>query len=225
VATASLLLFVNADDLALKLLQEAKLDREFHDYTLPYLHSKIMYFFGEPVDRYKLLLDQMLRTSNDTLVLTEKVKSRCPSRICDSETEAKYSALRKRAERSAIIAMNNIAYGIAQDIAARVETVEPLQPLAQEYAEKLADIVKKGEITDETERDNLNDTIAFVSLVDEGRKSIRDMTKIKGAIAAFKLIIVHQEDLLKARPLVQKLERLTLNTARAHLSSAEELLE
>ena len=48
VATASLLLFVNSDELALKMLESAKPDPEFHDYTLAFLHSKIMYFFGEP---------------------------------------------------------------------------------------------------------------------------------------------------------------------------------
>lgn len=229
VATASLLLFVNADDVALKLLGEANPDPKFHDYTLPYLYSKILYFIGEPVDIYKPFLDQMLTTAKETLDLIETVKNRCPSRVCNSETETAYRKLRRRAQRTQLIAMNNIAYGIAQDVAGRVESAEALEPIAQEYAAKLDDAVKKGEVPDETERDGVNDTIAFVTLISEGQKTIRDKAKIDAVIAALKLIIAHQEQILAKKQLknsvIDKDERQTLNTARVHLSSAEELEE
>jgi hypothetical protein len=187
VATAGLLLFVNSDELALKMLERAKPDPEFHDYTLPFLHSKIMYFFGEPVESYKPFLDQMIQTADETLFLTEKVKSRCPSLGCDSATDdnfkQNFKLLQLRAQRTKRIAMNSIAYGIAQDLASRITSAEALEPVAQEYAEELADAIKKGTGIDENEKDDTHDTIAFVSLVIEGRKSSRDMTKIKNAIA------------------------------------------
>ena len=237
VATASLLLFVNSDELALKMLEQAQPDPEFHDYTLPFLHSKIMYFFGEPVENYKPFLDQMMETANKTLSLIQKVKSRCPSLGCDGATSENFIALQSRALRSKRVAMNSIAYGIAQDLASRITSAEALEPLAQEYAEDLVKAVKKGEgIDDENERDETNDTIAFVSLVIEGRKSSRDMTKIKNVIAALRLIIAHQEQSMKdsqkssrdpqnPEHVVSKSRRTILNTARAHLSSAQELLE
>ena len=54
---------------------------------------------------------------------------------------------------------------------------------------------EKGEgFDDENEKDDTNDTIAFVSLVLEGRKSSRDMAKIKNVIATLKLVIAHQEE-------------------------------
>ena len=228
---------MNSDELALKMLEQAQPDPEFHDYTLPFLHSKIMYFFGEPVENYKPFLDQMMETANKTLSLIQKVKSRCPSLGCDGATSENFIALQSRALRSKRVAMNSIAYGIAQDLASRITSAEALEPLAQEYAEDLVKAVKKGEgIDDENERDETNDTIAFVSLVIEGRKSSRDMTKIKNVIAALRLIIAHQEQSVKdsqkssrdpqnPEHVVSKSRRTILNTARAHLSSAQELLE
>jgi hypothetical protein len=230
VATASLLLFVSSDELALKMLERAKPDPEFHDYTLAFLHSKIMYFFGEPVESYKPFLDQMIQTADETLSLTEKVKGRCPSLGCGTATDENFKPLQLRAQRTKRIAMNSIAYGIAQDLASRITSAEALEPVAQEYAEELAKAVKKGTGIDETEKDDTNDTIAFVSLVVEGRKSSRDMTKIKNAIATLKLVIAHQEQSMKdphqnPEHVVSKNRRTILNNARAHLSSAQELLE
>ena len=177
VATATLLLFVNSDELALRMLEQAKQQRkpdpEVHDYTLPFLHSKIMYFFGEPVESYKPYLDQMIKTARDTLNLTKEVKDKCRPQ-CDSETKSDFTKLQSRALRSERIAMNSIAYGIAQDLAARVASAEPLEPIALEYAEKLASAVNKGEISDGNDNDETNDTVAFVTLVVEGRKSVRD---------------------------------------------------
>jgi hypothetical protein len=237
VATASLLLFVNSDELALKMLEQARPDREFHDYTLPFLHSKIMYFVGEPVESYKPFLDQMIQTAGETVSLIKKVKSRCSPSGCDSATNESFEALQLRAQRSKRVAMNSIAYGIAQDLASRITSADALEPVAQEYAEQLVDAVKKGEgIGDENEKDDTNDTIAFVSLVIEGRKATRDMAKVKNAIANLKLIIAHQEQSMKdsqksmknpqnPEHVVSKSRRTILNTARAHLSSAQELLE
>jgi hypothetical protein len=231
------ILFVNSDELALKMLEQAKPDKEFHDYTLPFLHSKIMYFFGEPVDSYKPLLDQMIITANSTLSLIEKVKSRCPALGCDSATNENFRALQSRAQRSKRVAMNSIAYGIAQDLASRITSAEALEPLAQEYADELVKAVKKREgIDDDNEKDETNDTIAFVSLVVEGRKPSRNMAKIKNVVATLKLIIAHQEQSMKDSQkstkdphnpdhIVSKSRRTILNTARAHLSSAQELLE
>jgi hypothetical protein len=232
VATASLLLFVNSDELALKVLQDAqkKTDKNYHDYTLPFLHSKIMYYFGEPVESYKYLLDDMIQRADETLDLTNKVKDRCasPSSKCDSDTDVRSKELQARAQRSKRIAMNSIAYGIAQDLAARIPSADDWEPVAQEYAEKLADAVKKreGSKDDPNLDDETDDTIAFVTLVIEGRKSNRDITKIKEAIAKFKLVIGHQEDAMKKPDhVVSKRGRSILNSARAHLSSAQELLE
>lgn len=192
VATALLLLFVNSDEVALKMLEEAKPDPEFHDYTLPFLHSKIMYFFGEPVANYKPLLDQMIATARHTLDLTEKVKSRCQFQ-CERPMLAQFLKLQERALRSERIAMNSIAYGIAQDLAARVASAEPLEPIAQEYAEQLTSFIKKGQISNDNENDETTDTVAFVTLVVEGRKSVRDTTKIKNAIATLRRVVAHQE--------------------------------
>jgi hypothetical protein len=215
------------------MLEQAKPDPEFHDYTLPFLHSKIMYFFGEPVESYKPFLEQMIRTAHETLTLIEKVKSRCLSSGCDKVTDESFMALQARAQRSRRVAINSIAYGIAQDLASRITSAEALEPVAQEYAAELADAVKKHEgIGDENEIDETNDTIAFVSLVIEGRKASRDMAKVKHAIAKLKLVIAHQEQSIKESQdpenpghVVSKSRRTILNTARAHLSSARELLE
>src|SRR4029077_19542254 len=130
--------------------------------------------------------------------------------------------------RTKRIAMNSIAYGIAQDLASRITSAEALEPVAQEYAEELANDRKKGKGIDENEKDDTHDTIAFVSLVIEGRKSSRDMTKIKNAIATLKLVIAHQEHSMKdphqnPEHVVSKNRRTILNNARAHLSSAQEL--
>jgi hypothetical protein len=237
VATASLLLFVHSDELALKMLEQARPDPAFHDYTLPFLHSKIMFFFGEPVESYKPFLDQMIHTANETLSLIQRVKDRCSPSGCDSETNDSFRTLQLRAQRSKRVAMNSIAYGIAQDLASRITSAEALEPVAQEYADELVKAVKKGEgIADENEKDDTNDTIAFVTLVIEGRNSTRNMTKIRNAIASLKLIIAHQEQSMKdpqklmkdpqnPEHVVSKSRRTILNTARAHLSSAQELLE
>ena len=98
-------------------------------------------------------------------------------------------------------------------------------PLAEAYAADLDGAEKRGEFPDQTDRDGIRDTIAFVSLVAEASKEKPDKSQIKNDIAIFKESIVRQEEAERAEPFSTRLERATLNASRVHLSSALQLYQ
>jgi hypothetical protein len=207
---------------------------QFHDYQLPYVEAKLRWFRGEPVIRYISLYQDMRKDAEHRLQVIERVRNRCPARHCPVAQQIDIDNLSQRAHHAATIAINNIAYGIAQDIAADVESAKPFEAIAEEYARTLAGIVNKGdkafesgEISDEDELYTIRDTIGFVSLVIEAQKPNPGIDKIKEDAALFKGVIAHFETRVEHEQVtgrVDKRDLTALRSSRAHLSAARQFI-
>lgn len=222
-AMASLLFFVGDDDSALKILEMNRRGVTFHDYKMPYLEMKIMYFHGEPAMRYKPLLDDMRQTARLKAETVDRVINRCPQRqSCDPGLSEKAAAIKEHARHAELVALNNTAYGIAQDLAGQDKTAESLLPVAEECADELAGAERRGELK-QAERDQVRDTIAFVSLLVQARKDNPDRAELEKDIAVFEDVIANQEDAARSQPLSSKTDRALIVASRAHLTSAMQL--
>jgi len=195
VAIASLALFTRNSELASKALRDADHrqrlsdanDQYVHEYASPYLQYRILWFTNEPALRYLPYLNsdrERARTDQD---LIENRLSRCSGDSCE-----KLKELRRRARNEELKAMNAIAYGISQDLAAGLNPAESLQPIAKNHAEELSRAIDRGDVervadVDEGDFNKYTwlDTVAFVRLVDEARKSKPDLEKIRKSEADF----------------------------------------
>ena len=121
------------------------------------------------------------------------------------------------ARKAELFAINNIAYGIAQDIAAGIDSSEPLEPIAEQYAQEMAEAIKAKE--DEDNLDSYRDTFAFVTLVIEGRKVVPNVDQLRNARLLVGGVVARLEKIKNP----SRLERSALKQARAHLEAARQL--
>jgi hypothetical protein len=233
VARAALLWFVNDDNLAIRVLQDAvKLETErkaFKEFQAPRLLATLMYYQGDGVEQFAPILEGMKTTAQERQELIARVESRCIS-PCDRSKDLKdKDELRNRARHAEFTAMNNLAYAIAEDLAQELRAAEALTPTALDYAEIISEAMKseKDKFTAE-ERDGMLDTTAFVTIVTEARRSRSyaiDKNKIRNTVAVLEKLVNHEEERVRVRNLRLKLELQSLHTLREHLNSARALLE
>jgi len=237
-----LLAFLDYDALALRFLNKTESDLTFHEYQLPWLHYKIFALRNEPVVAYKYLLDQIQETARERLATVARIEGICRSQTnrCKDELpqwEEWTVKIRKHAQRAEQLALNNLAFGIAQDIAADIDGAKYFAPLALEATDKLEkqvqDCVKSQEIgafANRTECESARDTIAFVAIaVEAATEQTPDQRKIKKAIGKLEQVVATQTALIDeqraANKKVDESDRNLRNLARAHLSAARALID
>jgi hypothetical protein len=219
VARALLLVFVNHDHLGLKVLREAD-QKEFKDFNTAWLLALLMYYRGDSITQYYDGLEGLRNLSRDRMETINHVNRKCGS-ICDQELLTQ--KLKERAQKADLVATNDIAYGIAVDVAEGSGAAEDLLPIAEQYVETL----KKSESN--LEKPLILDTIAFVTIVAEahkGKTSSLDKAKIGEAMALLTRAAAHEEVDLSAKSLKgENVDYSTLRTIRAHIESGRGLLE
>ena len=149
-ARAALLLFVNNDRLAMQVLQDVRDksadDERLKDINSFYLLAVLMFYQGDSVDKFLHILEDTRLLARERQDLIKRVNERC-SEGCKQElkeNQAKWTVeLRNRAEAAEVQAMNLTAYATADDLAQGLQSAEPLQPIAEEFADWIKEKVSK----------------------------------------------------------------------------------
>jgi hypothetical protein len=126
--------------------------------------------------------------------------------------------------------MNLTAYATADDLAQGLQSAEPLQPIAEEFADWIKEKVSKPNSNPRIElnRNTLLDTAAFVTIVSEAQKaktSPLNASKIKEMIALLERVVAEEDSAVSNIKLRRRENYSALHTYRAHLLSARGLLE
>jgi hypothetical protein len=248
-AIAYLVLFSNADELALKIMRDAEGRGVEPDLTFLRLQYRILWFQNESAFRYLPYLEKARRAARANRQLVDIALSRCKVLRCTEFSTIEEHSYRFRHEE--LRAMNNIAYGIAQDMAGRVSSAEPLQGIAEDYVEEILKVIDSGDMEKIAPKGSENikysylDTVAFVWLVVQARKSNPNLEVVRKAEAMFAKAVGQGEIALaeeisrqdertqtqysqaRARQQLRSYRqlRVTLRTRRSHLNSARALLE
>ena len=222
-AMSYLLLFVNNDGLALNVMQKAQQHLEFEDLHMPRLRSAFMYYRGDDAARYLPLLENMRATALRHRQEIEALTARCTPSGCPDGVKTWGPPLLQRARLAEVLAMNNIVYGVAQDLAAGVASAEPFQPVAEDYAEKLAKAAEDAVFEDY--RAAFLDTAAFITIVAEARRPSPDAARLGKAITTLRRLIAHQERRIATGAEPGRSGYATLKELRAHLASARGLTD
>jgi hypothetical protein len=250
VALAALLLFTNNEDAAVKILTQASNEKSLYkEYFFPFLYARELYFRGEPTTKYINLYEQMMDTAESNIALIQSATTRCKvkndgqsatsktdSGICNYGSLEQFAEYQRHAERAIIVAKCGIIYGVAQDLAGDETSAENLVSIAQEYARQVKDAVMGDRtigpdqvIREEAERDGYRDTLAFFSIVSEARKINPDSDAVRRAMGDIALAIEHTEGMIDSdddpRSYARKQNRTNIAQYRAHLASAQQLLD
>jgi hypothetical protein len=215
VARALLLAFVSHDNLALQVLNDAS-SREFKDFNTPQLRGALMFFRGDSITHYYDELERLRKLSADRIAIIDRVKRTCGD--CDKDEK-----LKERAQKASRNATNNIAYGIAADVAEGRGAAVDLLPIAEQCLE----VLKKT--PGNLENTQILDTIGFVTIVAEahkGKTSSLDRAKISEAVSLLTRAAAQEEAELEAKS--AKGENVDYSDWRgfqSHLSSARGLME
>jgi len=231
VARALLLLFVNHDRLGREVLRDAS-KREYKDLNTPRLLAAMMYFSGDSIAQYYDLLDELKSLAHERIETINRVSAACVQ-SCD-ELKMWAQKLKGRPEDAELIALNDIAYGIASDVSEQRPEAEAMLPIADDCIQRLK---KSGplkeenlDLKDDTARSYL-DTVAYVTIVSEWQKAKTDeldKTKVRETIGILKKLIYFEETQLsdaRQKSKAGAVDYSGLRTLRAHLSSAKGLLE
>lgn len=224
VARAFLLLFVGNDELALRELQKARHGWKMDDVISGYLMGRVSYFQGEPIDRYIDTLEKMKRVVKDRQGVIRAVTAKCGA-TCSTHVKEWEPLLMAALRRAEFIALNFIAYGIAQDLAQGMKHAEPLLPIAEDYAIQLKKYIDSGSNLSEEERDNILDTAAFVTIVSQVGRKERDQKTIKEAVKTLDALVARAEQREARETGKKKTVRLALKEMRSHHASGKALLE
>ena len=123
VAMSSLLLFIEDDERAVQVLKLGQ-GADFKDYNLPYYMGRIVYFQGNTADYYVPLFEQMRLRARSDEKLAQAAIARCSAPNCSAADQKVLASFVKRGRTAEIVAMNSVAYGIAQDLAAGIRAAE-----------------------------------------------------------------------------------------------------
>jgi hypothetical protein len=218
VVRALVLIFVNHDNLALQVLGDA--DRKnFEDFSALIYRSQFMFFRGDSITKYYADLETVRKRSRSWIDIIDRVNRKHSVNGQEVLTEK----LKKRVETVDSVATNNMAYGIAVDVAEGQSAAEHLLPIAEQCVETL----KKTE--NNLEEPDFLDTIGFVTIVAEAHKaktSSLDTAKIRNAMALLaKAAAIEQANITVKTEKRVEVDYTLLRTIRGHISSARGLLE
>lgn len=222
VSRAFLLLFVGNDELALRELQKAQRDWKMDDIYSGYLMGRVSYYQGRPSEQYVETLEKMKTVAKDRREVIRTVTEACGAK-CSADVQQWGPMLRKDYRRKENIALNFIAYGIAQDLAQELKPAEPRRPIAEDYASQLKKYVESEAEGVEVERDAMLDTAAFVTIASQAGREKRDQKAIKDAVDTLATLVARAEQ--RAAKETNKGARLTLKEMRGHFASGKSLLE
>lgn len=218
VARALLLAFTNHDNLAIKVLNEAS-QKKFKDFNTPLFRATLMFFRGDGASHYYADYDAMRRRSQNRVEIMDRVNRK--RGINDHEILT--DKLKKRAELADLFANNNIAYGIAVDIAEGQSAAMDLLPIAEQAVETL----KKA--PGNLEDPSVLDTIGFTTIVAEahkGKTATLDKVKIRDAMGLLMRAAAREQRALEAKSSKgDNPDYSDLRTIRDHISSARGLLD
>jgi hypothetical protein len=224
VSRAFLLLFVGNDELALRELQKARHSWKMDDLYSGYLMGRVSYYRGEPIDQYVETLEKMKTVAKDRQEVIRKVTAACGAK-CSVDVQQWEPMLIAGLRRAEHVALNFIAYGIAQDLAQELKQAEPLRPIAEDYASQLKKYVESAAALDEVERDSMLDTAAFVTIVSQAARKERDQKVLKDAVDTLAALVARAEQRAAKETGTKKTVRLALKEMRAHFASGKSLLE
>jgi hypothetical protein len=223
VSRAFLLLFVGNDELALRELQKAQRDWKMDDIYSGYLMGRVSYYQGRPIEQYVETLEKMKTVAKDRQEVIRAVTEACGGAKCSEDVQQWGPMLMKEFRRAENIALNFIAYGIAQDLAQELKPAEPLRPIAEDYASQLKKYAESAVEGVEVERDAMLDTAAFVTIASQAGREKRDQKAIKDAVDTLATLVARAEQ--RAAKETNKTARLALREIRAHFASGKSLLE
>jgi hypothetical protein len=224
VSRAFLLLFVGNDELALRELQKARHGWKMDDVYSGYLMGRVSYYRGEPIDQYVETLEKMKTVAKDRQEVIRTVAAACGAK-CSADVQQWGPMLTAGLRRAEHVAINFIAYGIAQDLAQGLKQAEPLRPIAEDYASQLKKYVESAPVLDEVERDGMLDTAAFVTIVSQAGRKERDQKALKDAVDTLATLVARAEQRASKETGTKKTVRLALKEMRAHFGSGKSLLE
>lgn len=223
VSRAFLLLFIGNDDLALRELQKARPGWKVDDIYSGYLMGRVSYYQGRPIEQYIEALENMKTVAKDRQEVIRTVTAACGAK-CSPNVQRWAAILTARLRRAEYIALNFIAYGIAQDLAQGLKQAEPRRPIAEDYASQLMKYAESAVALEEGERDSMLDTAAFVTIVSQADRKERDQKAVKDAVNKLATLVARAEQ-RAANETNNKKARLTLKEMRAHFASGKSLLE
>lgn len=112
---------------------------------------------------------------------------------CNPNVQRWAAILTARLRRAEYIALNFIAYGIAQDLAQGLKQAEPRRPIAEDYASQLMKYAESAVALEEGERDSMLDTAAFVTIVSQADRKERDQKAVKDAVNKLATLVARAE--------------------------------
>jgi hypothetical protein len=184
----------------------------------------VSYYRGEPIDQYVETLEKMKTVAKDRQEVIRTVAAACGAK-CSADVQQWGPMLTAGLRRAEHVAINFIAYGIAQDLAQGLKQAEPLRPIAEDYASQLKKYVESAPVLDEVERDGMLDTAAFVTIVSQAGRKERDQKALKDAVDTLATLVARAEQRASKETGTKKTVRLALKEMRAHFGSGKSLLE
>ena len=149
----------------------------------------------------------------------------CEKTTCDAAMQSLMKSLKARERGAELVAMNNIAMAVAEDLARGFNSAKDLEVTAEVYATQLKDMVEKEK--NATLIDAYTDTYAYTLLVIEAQRPIPNVDTIKKLARTLQGLVERCEKRVLAKldkgQQPSKDEEFSLSTARVHYNSAREL--
>jgi hypothetical protein len=223
-AMAVLFAFVKNDDVALQTLLDAEPALDFADLNEPFFKAQLMYYRHEPVSRYLGVLDRMRTVAHQREALIERVLARCGDH-CSPEVKNWAPKLLQRERLGNLFAINFAAYAITSDVAEGLRSAESRFPIALQLADEIEKLMQDDTRLKIEDKGVYLDTAAFVHIVEEARKPIRDTDHIRAIVAKLEAIVARQVGALPEAGFTSRRDAAILAIYRAHLTAARRLLE
>ena len=238
VAAALLFAFVNDEDVAYRILQDAdhgaetwSLHVKYKDFAFLQLAGKMSYYIGRPVpleNSYYGYFEQMRTDAAERILMAEKKLELCTDAACRNDL----NPVLKRHWDVLLDATNDLTFFLAEDVARHSPYAERFLARAEEYGEWLEAAVKKGTKQDartkyyaikDEDKYYYIDTYDYLKLVLEARKSSPDVAVFKKLKREFEQVVEHVEAQVARNPHLPKIYGALGKAARSHLDSAREL--
>ena len=222
------------NQLALRYLADTEKNVKFAEYMLPWMHARLMYLRNEPILNYHSLLGKIAKVADERLDTVARAEARCKPQACAAETSVWIEKIRKRARHAQQLSLNYLVYGVAYDLAGKIENADWLQPAATDARNRLNELVRdklsmtNGTFPNISEREAARNTVALFDLVLAARKTPLDTGVIRESIAAFEAVIENERSLMnEARRRGEPADAGDLDLdseTHAHLAAAQQLL-
>jgi len=220
VAGALFMLFVFDVDVAVRLLDESRSRLSFIDYGYLSLLASVRYFQNQPARRVVAPLREMLTMS---AARSAKLEEHCRRVRCE---DASRLQLLERERNSQLVAKNNFALSVAEDLARGVNSARELEATAESFAEDLHKALQSGKVR-EDHKHYFRDTYAYTTVVIEAAKPLPNLDTFRRMARILQSTVEFHEKQLDNRldkgEAVSRADYFDLNSARRRYQSAREL--